>query len=534
LSVEAFRLQNFMPFEDTGWIELSPICLLFGRNSSGKSAIIRALRLLKQSLKGESSESPFVFVDEYGVDLGSFRNMVHREIVPGRDEDEDEDRTLFFSVRFRCTLEQNLDVLHSKINEARTRNGLSPITPTEMTDEVEVRLSYAGKATSYIWLWRVEIRVELANISDVDGSILVFDAFFDPEELLDHDLEEWGFASEVFAGYSEDETAFTGVSIGTTSGFLPELVVRNLYSETKYQDDLRILRSILIETNQSIRNFLETLAYLGPMRPKPQRVFTLDPITRLHWARLGWSAFLRFLKGDIDDAASEQIAVWMQALDLGDQIRSDKENYAGDLAVVAQVKIKDSESVPINLVDTGYGASQVLPIIVECILAERDVLVIIEQPELHLHPRAQARLADLFIEVAMRVTRLVERQKDHGLRLPTKNERKSIRVRFLIETHSEHILLRLRRRIAESSRGKLKPSESKYLHDNALSVYFIDPDQKPQQSIVEPISIDARGAMKTPHNFRGFFADDLRETAFLAGARLGVNVDWGDEDDPGD
>ena len=50
MTVDAFRLKNFMAFRDTGWIELRAITLLFGRNSSGKSAIIRALRLLKQSL----------------------------------------------------------------------------------------------------------------------------------------------------------------------------------------------------------------------------------------------------------------------------------------------------------------------------------------------------------------------------------------------------------------------------------------------------------------------------------------------------
>lgn len=51
MTVTAFRVQNFMGFEDSGWIELKPITLLFGRNSSGKSALIRALLLLRQSLE---------------------------------------------------------------------------------------------------------------------------------------------------------------------------------------------------------------------------------------------------------------------------------------------------------------------------------------------------------------------------------------------------------------------------------------------------------------------------------------------------
>ena len=77
MTVEAIRLQNFMAFEDTGWVELRPITLLFGRNSAGKSAIIRALRLLKQGLDAPANASPLVLESRYGVDLGSFRDMVH-------------------------------------------------------------------------------------------------------------------------------------------------------------------------------------------------------------------------------------------------------------------------------------------------------------------------------------------------------------------------------------------------------------------------------------------------------------------------
>ena len=58
MSVEAFRMQNFMGFKDSGWVEFRPITLLFGRNSSGKSAILRALLLLRQSLSSELENGP--------------------------------------------------------------------------------------------------------------------------------------------------------------------------------------------------------------------------------------------------------------------------------------------------------------------------------------------------------------------------------------------------------------------------------------------------------------------------------------------
>ncbi len=91
MSIEAIRLQNFMAFEDTGWVELRPITLLFGRNSSGKSALIRALLLLRQSLQ-PPDDRVFVFSTPYGVDIGGFREMTHA----GKEES-------IVRFHFRCT-----------------------------------------------------------------------------------------------------------------------------------------------------------------------------------------------------------------------------------------------------------------------------------------------------------------------------------------------------------------------------------------------------------------------------------------------
>jgi AAA15 family ATPase/GTPase len=78
MSVKAIRLENFMAFADTGWIELRPITLLFGRNSSGKSAIIRALRLLRQNILNPTKDRYTLrFNDEYGVTLGDYEETIH-------------------------------------------------------------------------------------------------------------------------------------------------------------------------------------------------------------------------------------------------------------------------------------------------------------------------------------------------------------------------------------------------------------------------------------------------------------------------
>lgn len=74
--LDAIRLENFMGYEDSGWVELRPITFVFGRNSSGKSALIRALLLLKQSMAAPNGDSPPLLFSGELVDLGTYYNTV--------------------------------------------------------------------------------------------------------------------------------------------------------------------------------------------------------------------------------------------------------------------------------------------------------------------------------------------------------------------------------------------------------------------------------------------------------------------------
>ena len=80
----------------------------------------------------------------------------------------------------------------------------------------------------------------------------------------------------------------------------------------------------------------------------------------------------------------------------------------------------------VGLTDVGFGVSQVLPLIAQCYYAPEGSILIFENPEAHLHPKAQSELADVFVDVV-----------------------KNRKVQIILESHSEHLLLRLMRRIAE-------------------------------------------------------------------------------------
>ena len=140
----------------------------------------------------------------------------------------------------------------------------------------------------------------------------------------------------------------------------------------------------------------------------------------------------------------------------------------------------------VNLTDAGFGLSQVLPLVVQGLYAPKESLIIAEQPEIHLNPRLQAILADLFQQVAT-AGRAV-----------------------LVETHSEHMLLRIRRLIAE---GKLKPDD--------LSVLYVE--KFGGKSTIRSIPIKKNGYIEKDVWPAGFFEDSLRESLALASAQTKVS-----------
>jgi predicted ATPase len=146
-----------------------------------------------------------------------------------------------------------------------------------------------------------------------------------------------------------------------------------------------------------------------------------------------------------------------------------------------KVTIRGIESA---LLDVGFGISQVLPVITELFFVPEGSIVLLEQPELHLHPRAQAHLADLFLYVA---------------------EKRNLQL--IIESHSEHLLRRLQRRIAEV--------ESPFASPKNILMYFCQKGNN--GSTIEQVEVDTFGQIANwPDNFFGDITGDLEAMTFAA------------------
>jgi predicted ATPase len=153
------------------------------------------------------------------------------------------------------------------------------------------------------------------------------------------------------------------------------------------------------------------------------------------------------------------------------------------------VLVHKASGLQVDLADAGSGLAQVLPILVQCVIDEVRVgsgqpsLQIIEEPEAHLHPAAHAELADLYLATA-----------------------KTTGTRFLVETHSETLLLRLRRRIAEP--------DNEYTAD-MVAVYVVE--QRDGVSTVRQVGIDELGNLTNWPE--GYFSQDYHEVRALAAAQ---------------
>lgn len=187
---------------------------------------------------------------------------------------------------------------------------------------------------------------------------------------------------------------------------------------------------------------LDRVAFLGPMRARPERTTMIGQSGEGYVGPAG-ERMAEILHDD--PHLVERVNEWCERLGLGYRVRiltpvsAEVVMAAGDFAVLGLVDIRQEPNVLVSSRAVGYGVGQLLPVIAQCLLSQSGV-IIVEQPEVHLHPRLQSAVGDLFIDTVL-----------EG------------RAQVIVETHSEHLVLRLLRRVREG----VIPAE-------ALSILYVD------------------------------------------------------------
>jgi len=253
--------------------------------------------------------------------------------------------------------------------------------------------------------------------------------------------------------------------------------------KAKYTGETRQIYDIIMlvtEIQDFLRKVINSFTYIGPLREKPSRRYIYeDEITDLGLKGEN-AAYILAAEGDREVVKtyyqnkktgqfhpvggariSDIVDFWL------DRMRIEKLRSESDGEIISiQLESRDGKT-RVSIADVGFGVSQILPILVGGARLPFGGTLLLEQPEIHLHPNLQMELSDLLIAMAL-------------------SGRNSI-----VETHSDHMINRLVRRIVEDEKYNLK---------DLVAIYFARPGK--DGSILEPVEIDDyRGIANWPPNF---------------------------------
>jgi AAA15 family ATPase/GTPase len=433
--INSFSVSNFKCIDEAK-IEFKPITIFSGPNSSGKSSISQALLLLKQSVMGIGGIHT-LFPRGGIIDLGSFPDMIRSHNVNN-------------------ILEYKIDIDVGRYYTRSIRKfyyGAKKYTRRPLPIE---KISTLNCDINYTYIPEEE-KIVLDNVSFIEDSNF----------LIESRKNKTGTFRFVYGNIGPDKrTKWSNPELNSlTDFFAPQPSKGYLLSERlSYfkSEKLYNLKRLISGYLDILSNELEMINYLGPFRQTPIRYYMTGGAMPSDIGYKGESSidYLSYMKMSGDNEIIRFTGKWLQKM--GYTSHFDIETIK---AFIKTVKLKNKNSnVESSLVDVGFGISQVLPVII-AVCRHNYGIHIFEQPELHLHPKSQGDIADLFIENI------------------------SNNVRFVIETHSEHLLNRIRRRVAE---GKISPDD--------IKIYFIFQDGSKFK--VNDIGINEAGSFSNyPPNF---------------------------------
>lgn len=421
------KLENFKIWRSTGPIHLAPITLLLGTNSSGKSSLIQSLLLIRQTVKGDDPNLDLNLGNpdaDDSVTLGQFKDLLCHHAAASESTSATQ-----VGIEFRWS--EHGQAEGSTLFSARYNKG-----PAGSAELAFLRLGKDGQGFSVQRRKRGIYRLSLATQTK---------------------------------------------SLGQSADFRPQ---RSFAFSPSTLNELGEKGELIRPIGPALLDELGRIIYLGPVRRLAQRDYVWAGVPPAHIGDDGAKAVDALIASGVAHQKAkkpdqplpkeaelfEQTIHWLKEMNLADglSIRTLGRSARYELMI-------ENDGQTSNLKDVGVGVSQVIPVIVAALFAQPGHIVIIEEPESHLHPLAQSQLAELFSEVS----------RERG-------------VQFIIETHSEHLLTRLQRRVAEQ---KIPPNE--------LAMYFVERVKKGAE--LKPLQLDEYGDISNwPPNF---FGDEMSDIA---------------------
>jgi predicted ATPase len=426
-------VKNYRSWADSGSVPLAPLTGFFGTNSSGKSSLLRFLLMLKQTAESRDRGIQLELGGQKDyVELGSPKDVIFNH--------------------------------NDKLELAWTLCWDGGEWPVEApTEDFRKALKHSP--------------ICFNTVQSLEGKSIVCQS-------MSYSVGDFCFGLESSAQGGQYELTSNGYEL-----LRPQSRPRHIGPPVKsyaFPDSARLSYTnadFLQGFELSFERALDAIQYLGPLREDPQRQYTWSGASPRGVGSRGESvvdALLTARQRNKSIQVSKRkkvpfeayIAQWLKKLQL---VHDFKIVEISEDSSIYQIRVQQApRSAWVPITDVGFGVSQLLPVLALCFAAEPGSTIILEQPEIHLHPSVQAGLADLFLD-AIKVNK----------------------VQIIVESHSEHFLQRLLRRVAEEEISQ---------EDTAL--YFCE--NPGTGSTIRRLDVDLFGSIRNwPH---GFFGDPLGES----------------------
>lgn len=488
--LKSIELEKYKSFKENTPIELAPLTLLCGVNSSGKSSILKSLLMMKQTIEKESTYNKLSFIGNY-VDNGYFDDIVNFDC---KDDNFFTIQNEFTLCKYNSSDKKRQDMVAFKeFNKLYSPIiGKGKISKFIIKHYVKVEKSLHQGLLSYIDNNNVtETRIEIKVYNKEDNELEEFNGYINLRKVS---------GREYTLTYSRIpdklRLATSPLAKNNYICYFNNIKLINIFKDGGISSSVLDVKPTIMQLFNTVSSLYTGIKFLAPLRQFPSRFYTItgdvdsvgiygenapvllaklqneysntDISTPLKVDSETGTTFI--LSNYLDDTTLfiEQVQNWLDYLDIG-RLKVEGPN--------GQISVKFSGH---NISDVGFGISQVLPIIVQGLSMQKDQLLLLEQPEIHLHPKMQMRIADFLISLA------------HSER------------NLIVETHSDHIINRIVRRVVEYSGTKNDISR-------LIKILFVYKDTDNSSKICEEIEIDPiKGLINCPPEFFDQYGNELR------------------------
>ena len=457
--MDSITLKGFRCFREEQTARLAPLTLLVGENSTGKTSFMAMIRALWDTAHGfqipDFKETPY--------DLGSFDEIAHH-----RDRREGPTNSFEAGFDFVPTGEEVKTRRGAYRFEATfERMGTVPVPARRRLERgnywVEERLlenrNWQVRVGTSKGVWQYQERSDRKN-TPLDLNTLTIRPLYLSFSLARYSVDK-GSSKPVFSAL-EDSPPITNRELSVLDRFVLDSTIGVPF----YEEAQRPFASAPVRSKPS-RTY-------DPARPAPDPEGAYVPM---------YLASVYFRNRSAWNDLKDRLEDFGRASGLFDEIsvkplgRRDAEPFQVQVRKFGG-KLKGPRR---NLIDVGYGVSQALPMITELLRREAPSMFLLQQPEVHLHPSAQAALGSLFCEIASPERRLV------------------------VETHSDHLLDRVRMDVRDA-RTRLKPED--------VSILFFE--RNGLDVDIHELKLDEHGNVGgQPEGYRRFFMEETRRSLGL-------------------